>query len=127
MRWTVVIVGSVVAGALGWAAAVWPYHQDGGVAVGVAAALVTIVVTAGTKWANGDGRPPAARPPTGDDGPTAVAPLTAAGPPHSPGAAQVVVGDLPGQAVAWQDRVELLDRLTVMAGHGRTGGVGPGT
>ncbi|MGW3607328.1 tetratricopeptide repeat protein [Micromonospora sp. NPDC005161] len=115
MRWATVILGAVVAGAIGWWAAAGPNHQDSDVAVGVAAAIVTIVVTALTKWANRDGHPIpdpdqlAAR----DTGPL---PPGAAGtdPP------QMVIGDLPGQAVAWQDRVELLDRLTVMAGHGRT-------
>jgi hypothetical protein len=44
-------------------------------------------------------------------------PLPQLGPPaHGP---RIVVGDLPGEAVAWQDRTDLLDRLAAIAGSGQ--------
>ncbi|MET7402386.1 FxSxx-COOH system tetratricopeptide repeat protein [Dactylosporangium sp. NPDC005572] len=108
MRWATVILAAVVAGAAGWLAAAGPYHQSNEVAATIAGIAVALVLSGGTKWANHSDPPAQAAVVASPVAPSSVDRV-----------AQVVVGDLPGRAVAWQDRVDLLDRLTVMAGTGR--------
>jgi hypothetical protein len=113
MRWTTTILAAVVVGAIAWWVAAGPYRQDGEVAATVAVAAAGLVVAVLTHWANGDRR-------TNGGSDPHRASIDAADTQQRPGAHQLVVGDLPGQAVAWQERVETVDRLAVMAGNGQT-------
>ncbi|MGK5445405.1 tetratricopeptide repeat protein, partial [Micromonospora sp. URMC 105] len=84
-------------------------------AVGVAAVVATLILTPLGWWASrSEPDIPAVSP--ADPAPV---PETPPGDPRRT-RPQIVVGDLPGEAVAWQERIEVMERLRVVAGTGQT-------
>ncbi|WP_446214006.1 FxSxx-COOH system tetratricopeptide repeat protein [Micromonospora sp. IBSANI012] len=84
-------------------------------AVGVAAVVATLILTPLGWWAS---RPELELPPVPPVDP-APALVTPPGDPRRT-RPQIVVGDLPGEAVAWQERIEVMERLRVVGGTGQT-------
>lgn len=85
---------------------------DAGAAVAVGTVVATLILAPLNGWASRDGsRRTRSRPDSSS--------LTAIETPSE----QLVLGNLPGQPTAWQDRVEVIDRLNVAASARQTASV----
>src|SRR3954454_7322624 len=106
-RWSFAILATVLGSAIAWSAvAAWPGHLDTQSAASVVGVVAAVILAPAAWWAQRDMAGHVLT------SPTVQVPMQSRGP-AAPDQ-QVVVGDLPGQAVGWQERIDLLDRLTVM-------------
>ncbi|GAA4263836.1 FxSxx-COOH system tetratricopeptide repeat protein [Dactylosporangium darangshiense] len=113
-RWGFAVLATILGSALTWTAvAAWPGHLDTQSAASVVGVVAALILGPAGWWAQQGAADRALL-----ASPAGPVPVQSRGPVDA--GQQLVVGDLPGQAVGWQDRVELLDQLTLMAGHSRT-------
>jgi hypothetical protein len=113
-RWLVAVVASLIGFAVAWWVADYG-RLDTQSAIGVAAVIATLILTPLGFWASKTG--PRQEP---EPTPVAVRAAPVAVTEDRPGGrSPIVVGDIPGEAVAWQERDHLLDRLRTLAGSGR--------
>jgi hypothetical protein len=102
----------VLVGACGAAVVALAVGVEGGQAVGVAGVVAAALAVAVTPLVQRHEPPPAVDP---EPDPTVTVPPA----PEQARPAGIVVGDIPGEAVAWQDRSGPLDRLRHLADGGR--------
>ena len=120
-RWAITIFAGVDIFAVTWWVMAAYGHLDTQSAIGVATVAATLISAPSGWWAV---QPQQGEQPGEDHAdPVNLSPRQEAAVLAQPDPAtrqQIVIGDLPGQAVAWQDRTDALDRLAMMAGTNHT-------